>query len=180
MEEPVGPVDILKFCLFKNGYRFKGRLSRRTFWIFVCLMACITLIYQLVVALCVSGMFHRESYTAFVLTSSVFGLIYFVFATVPLLSAAVRRLNDAGRSGFFLIIPWLVTLVCDFLFYGRLGLYFIIQGPLIDIAEMAGRLTAALTLGDILIGLSYLYLIYLWCLPSAAPELTAEGDGKGA
>ena len=82
-------------------------------------------------------------------------------------------------GGVHLIIPWLVTLVCDFLFYGRLGLYFIIQGPLIDIAEMQGRLTAALTLGDILIGLSYLYLIYLWCRPSAVPEMAASGDGQG-
>ena len=71
---------------------FKGRTSRRDYWIF-------TLIHFLISFI-------------MLMTFSVFGLeylsilfvLYILFSFLPTISITVRRLHDIGKSGYFILV----------------------------------------------------------------------------
>lgn len=71
---------------FHRGLNFKGRSSRREFWSLVMV--------------------------TFILSPVTLCLIIFLMF-VPLLAAGVRRMHDAGVSGFALLVP-LLNIVCLF------------------------------------------------------------------
>lgn len=89
--------------LFRNYVNFKGRLSRAGYWWAYLGYLILSIIVSIIAV------------TADVdWLTTVFGLIFFL----PLLSAAVRRFHDTGRSGVQILILYLLDLVFVGVFTG--------------------------------------------------------------
>ena len=89
---------------FRNFLIFSGRATRREFWLFAALFAAAT----------VGGYWFdgRSGTTSAVAADMGFAqLVAFVVLLLPFLSVSVRRLHDAGRSGFWLLFLYLPYLV---------------------------------------------------------------------
>ncbi|HVB01258.1 MAG TPA: DUF805 domain-containing protein [Acidimicrobiales bacterium] len=80
--------DAITTC-FKKYASFAGRASRREYWYFF--------LFYFIVEIFTSRM-------------GVLGLLVDLGIWIPLAAAAVRRLHDAGKSGWWVIFP-LVNLV---------------------------------------------------------------------
>lgn len=78
------------FSAFKRYADFKGETSRNDFWYFILGHFIVT-----VVLFFLSG------------GSSWLVYLYWVASLVPLLAAWVRRIHDAGSSGWFILVPFL-------------------------------------------------------------------------
>jgi len=76
-------------CLI-NYIAFKGRARRSEYWFFTVFNFLFSIIFTLI------GMLNDIIYL---------GLIYNVFMLLPSLSVGVRRMHDAGKSGWFLLVP---------------------------------------------------------------------------
>lgn len=74
----------------KNYANFKGRTSRKSFWIFILINVGISILL---------GMIGQA--VDFVLLSSIYQLA----VLVPSLAIGARRMHDVGKSGWFYLIP---------------------------------------------------------------------------
>ncbi len=91
---------------FKNYATFNGRTSRGGFWYFV--------LFNMIAAWVVSLLDMAFG------TTMVFAGIYSLVVLLPGLAIAVRRLHDAGKSGWMLLVSlipiigyiWLLVLLC--------------------------------------------------------------------
>ncbi len=80
---------------------FTGRATRREYWMFVLFQIIFSLmLYALTIVGAVS-----ESQTLMIIGSVLLG-IYILATFIPSLAAAVRRLHDTGRSGWFYFIAF--------------------------------------------------------------------------
>lgn len=104
----------------KNYTNFKGRSSRRDYWMFFLMSTLFAITCAILDN--VLGITINMS-TAYGEQSGLYGYIYFlygIFAFLPNLAAVVRRLHDAGKSGWMflvILIPlagpiWLIVLLC--------------------------------------------------------------------
>ena len=105
-EEQFNMLDWFVKCL-KNYANFSGRARRKEYWFFTLVQFIILVITQII--------------DAILSTDFVFYAIAALALFIPSLSAAVRRLHDTGRSGWWLLIAlipligtilliiWLVT-----------------------------------------------------------------------
>lgn len=85
----MSPMDAVKSCL-KGSLSFSGRASRSEYWWFV-------LFYQLV----------SMGLTMVAGAASVPAISMATLLLIPAaLSAAVRRMHDHGKSGWFILIPF--------------------------------------------------------------------------
>lgn len=78
---------------------FEGRASRREFWMFLLANLLLGIVAHII--------------------SPTFGMLYSLFVFLPSLAVAVRRLHDAGRSGWWMLIgfiPFIGTIVLIILF----------------------------------------------------------------
>jgi len=75
---------------------FKGRASRKEFWMFY-LFFCI-----FVFLLCLLVGIIKEI-TGFELSFII--IIYFLFFLLPIIAIRVRRAHDSNQSGWFIIVP---------------------------------------------------------------------------
>jgi uncharacterized membrane protein YhaH (DUF805 family) len=78
---------------FSKYATFSGRATRSEYWYFV-------LFYALIYIFCAFLTFADSTLSSIFLIAIVAGFF------LPLLSCAVRRAHDAGRSGWFLLIPY--------------------------------------------------------------------------
>lgn len=88
--------------LFKNYYDFKGTLSRKKYWLFIVVSLLVALLSQILDNKLVTQpifVFHQRYY--------LFHFLFVVTFFVPLVSATVRRLRDAGFSGWWGLL-WLL------------------------------------------------------------------------
>lgn len=79
------------FKMWKNGFNFSGRSTRKDYWL-------ASLVH--LVILCVVYVLMDKS----IITSSGFILIYTVASFFPNLSLTIRRLHDIGKSGFWIFV----------------------------------------------------------------------------
>jgi uncharacterized membrane protein YhaH (DUF805 family) len=89
---------------WRRGFEFAGCSSPREFWLFTFVTTSI------VVILCVCG-YMAEIYVQLSLYMTAAAIA--LFAVVPLLAVAIRRVRDAGRSPWLLLIPALLLLVAQ-------------------------------------------------------------------
>lgn len=93
------------FNVIKKYVDFKGRASRKEYWLFY--------LTNIIIYLCLGlleGLFGINLENE----NSIFGSIYQLFIFLPSLAVGVRRMHDTDRSGWFLIIPiysFVVTLI---------------------------------------------------------------------
>lgn len=89
---------------------FKGRARRQEYWMFVLISTIISLTLTLI------DNFAGLMYASSGLLSSVYGLL----VSIPSLAVTVRRLHDAGKSGWYyllILLPiigwiWIIVLLC--------------------------------------------------------------------
>lgn len=107
----IGPVDAVK-RVFKKYATFTGRASRGEYWWFVLAYAVVVVVlYGIITAVVVasSGSASATGSTTpglgvgTSLLSSLFGVFYLA-TLVPYLAVAVRRLHDAGHSGWMILL----------------------------------------------------------------------------
>lgn len=103
--------SIWKDVVFKNYANFKGRLSRKNYWLFV-LAECLLIIGVYLVFLILAALagFDEEAGIALLLVGLIWLYVIILATLLPMLSAGSRRLQDAGYSGLFLLlqlIPYL-------------------------------------------------------------------------
>jgi len=92
----------------RRSLQFAGRASRAEYWY----LNLFTIVGSIVLFVAASATDSDVLYTVV--------LVFYVGTILPLVSASVRRLHDAGHSGFFLLL----TLVP---FGGLVVLYFVLQ-----------------------------------------------------
>lgn len=78
------------FSAFRRYADFKGRTSREEFWYFILGHFITTM-----------GLFFLSGGSTWLV------YLYWVVSLVPLLAAWVRRIHDAGSSGWFILVPFL-------------------------------------------------------------------------
>ena len=94
--EQYNPIDWFIKAL-RNYTNFSGRARRKEYWYFT-LISSIFYIVAIII-----------DYSIFGYVSFGYYLMCLVF-TIPSISAAIRRLHDTGRSGWFALI-WLIPIV---------------------------------------------------------------------
>lgn len=82
--------------LFCNYVNFRGRLSRAGYWWAYLGYFLLSIVLNIVIAV-----------TGFQWLLAIFGLVFFL----PLLSAAVRRFHDTGRSGIQILVIYFLDVV---------------------------------------------------------------------
>ncbi|MBA5727808.1 DUF805 domain-containing protein [Bombella mellum] len=119
---------------FANYCNFMGRTSRADFWLFFLLLFLTGIFFSLIVGTAliqaIMAMPHppyNTEITAYIplATSMTFylyfiSLMYIVYwvSLIPFMSACVRRLHDAGRSGWWLLLSLtIVGLLPLFIFF---------------------------------------------------------------
>ena len=75
----------------KKYAEFKGRATRKEFWLFVLFMYLASFI---------GGLVDGFAGTEFV------GSLVFMGLIIPYVAVAVRRMHDAGKSGWFMLVPF--------------------------------------------------------------------------
>lgn len=75
----------------KKYAEFKGRATRKEFWLFVLFMYLASFF---------GGLVDGFAGTEFV------GSLVFMGLIIPYVAVAVRRMHDAGRSGWFMLVPF--------------------------------------------------------------------------
>lgn len=90
---------------FKNYANFKGRASRKEYWLFYLAMALIPVVIYVLAAIGMGlGIEPEIVLSCTMIALALFSLIIFI----PALAVLCRRLHDSGRSGsyyFFSLIP---------------------------------------------------------------------------
>ena len=97
------------FKVIYHYFDFSGRSRRKEFWIFTLFNAILTLLLSLL----------DTVFETYIFTTIFF--MYYLVMFIPSLSLLLRRLNDSGKSGWFLfviLIPiigwiWLLVLLCS-------------------------------------------------------------------
>lgn len=89
--------QIMKYYIhcFKNYAKFSGRASRTEYWSFFAINTIIATIPLLLVAW---GDGRLDEL-------SIVSTIYSLVAFLPGLAVAVRRMQDVGKSGWFILVP---------------------------------------------------------------------------
>ena len=116
-------------AVLKKYATFSGRARRKEYWYFalmnfiIGICACIPIyygIFKLVFTLAAQGdNISKEAMMEFVLNNMSYStiiayIIYMLYALamfIPNLAVSVRRLHDVGKSGWFLLIPYLGMLL---------------------------------------------------------------------
>jgi uncharacterized membrane protein YhaH (DUF805 family) len=78
---------------FRNFAQFTGRARRSEYWYFY--LFAVLILFGLSF---LSGLILKESGIYLV-------VVYYLACLIPFLSLGVRRMHDAGKSGWFLLIP---------------------------------------------------------------------------
>lgn len=105
-------------CFTKNYCNFKGRASRKEYWLYYLITTCFGFAVELFGLSYLSALVnHKEILFSF--TPLLINLVT-LFLIIPGFAVAVRRLHDTGRKGWFLfllLIPivgpiWFLVLLC--------------------------------------------------------------------
>lgn len=109
----------IKTCLFKRPLSFRGNASKSEFWGFALPFALFYIGFPFLVG-CIVNILHVK-YVETILFS-IYGIVC-LGCFIPLLSCTIRRLRDAGASGwmvFIVLIPfgifiliWILTSETD-------------------------------------------------------------------
>lgn len=162
-------------CFFdgwKKTFNYKGRTTRREFWLFI--------ITNVVIVLLVAGISYYGLVYLIADHTSRGGMmmvwawyIYFplralapIILLLPVISLGIRRMHDIGRSGWWFGVAMLINLVVLPLILT--GVYWLT----VSLAVTVGVLQAVNVISLVLTCLAALYPIVLCCKPSK-PDVSA-------
>lgn len=98
------------FKAFKN-FSFKGRISRKDFWMFY--LICILIYIGIITFETICGLYIETIYN----TIYPFSLVYGLIMLLPSLSMQTKRLHDIDKSGNWLILSFFPIIGTIILFY---------------------------------------------------------------
>ncbi|MGC6431603.1 MAG: DUF805 domain-containing protein [Jejuia sp.] len=158
----------LRKAFYIDYWNFNGRSRGKEFWSVIILQALV-LGFSLILHYFYFS-FKGEFYLRFIFYLLVF--IYFMLTTVPTITVHVRRLHDAGKSGWwhpagisfmFNIVIGMVSLIVLFI-YGLIMLLFFDGNPTFDpsvidtLKEIFSYAVAVTWSLSVLTGITFLYL----------------------
>ena len=82
--------------VIKNFANFRGRASRREFWMFI----LINIIISIILSIIDSALGLKIGSGA--MQQGILGLLYSLFIFIPNLAVTIRRLHDINKSGWWL------------------------------------------------------------------------------
>ncbi|WP_380228125.1 DUF805 domain-containing protein [Jeongeupia naejangsanensis] len=85
----------------RNFANFKGRSTRREYWIFVLFNIIVSIVIMIVAGVVGSVLGYGKTF------SDMVNGIYSLGILVPGLAVGVRRLHDIGKSGWWIVVPFL-------------------------------------------------------------------------
>ena len=85
------------FAVFKKYAVFKGRASRKEFWMFALFSFIISLILNII-----TFVVTNNNHLYINLVTGIYSLI----TLVPNIAVGVRRIHDSGKNGWFVILPF--------------------------------------------------------------------------
>lgn len=88
----------------KNYANFKGRASRKEYWLFVLATAIISVVIALIK---ISGLAIPFVNAHVIASMTILDVLFQVFIFIPSLAIVVRRLHDIGKSGWFYLIAFI-------------------------------------------------------------------------
>ncbi len=100
---------------FKRYFDFKGRTSRKAYWMFVLFNVIIS--WTLIAFDNILGTEEVGHITIWGIRNGMFNNFYSLIVMIPGIAIAVRRLHDVGKKGtsmFFLLVPvigWFIVLM---------------------------------------------------------------------
>lgn len=108
-------LDYWKNTITKNYANFNGRARRSEYWYYILMNIIIMIGLQILIGI--------GAATNAPILAGILGIVYLIYALgtfIPSLAVAVRRLHDAGKSGWFLLISlipligsiWLLVILC--------------------------------------------------------------------
>jgi uncharacterized membrane protein YhaH (DUF805 family) len=113
----MGPIEAVKTCLRKY-FDFTGRARRSEYWWFMLFLLIVYLVGSFLAALLstvLSGVFGIEPTKLAIVLVMVLMLAFII----PAYSALTRRLHDTGRSGWWVVLAAVLSLIYGFC-YSRL------------------------------------------------------------
>ena len=103
-----GPVTAFKTVVLKRYADFEGRASRSEYWWFALSEVLWLLLVWVLVGFVIAGAMHDSPVGPGIATSLVILLLLLLLAglalVVPTIAVTVRRLHDAGYSGWFYLL----------------------------------------------------------------------------
>jgi uncharacterized membrane protein YhaH (DUF805 family) len=97
--------------VLKKYATFSGRARRSEYWYYTLMNVIISVLISAIFGLIIS-----------MKTASIIQNIYSIATLVPSLAAAVRRMHDIGKSGWFILIPlYNLYLLCQDSQFGENG-----------------------------------------------------------
>lgn len=86
-------IEWYKKVVFENYANFNGRARRKEYWMFVLANAIISIPLNYILPLAITP------------ELALLGTVYSLAVLIPSLAAAIRRMHDVGKSGWFILIP---------------------------------------------------------------------------
>lgn len=91
-------IEWYKKVVFENYANFKGRARRSEYWYFILMNSIISIITTII---------DKSLELKFGIN-----LLYGIAVFIPTLSVSVRRLHDIGKSGWLLLISYILITLC--------------------------------------------------------------------
>jgi uncharacterized membrane protein YhaH (DUF805 family) len=85
------PINWFMKVVTQHYFDFNGRARRAEYWWFVLVFVIIDIVLSVIDSIVHLG--------------NILSLIFYLAMLLPLLGAAVRRIHDTGRSGWFVLVP---------------------------------------------------------------------------
>lgn len=111
--------NIFKKVFLQNYANFKGRATRREYWIFTLIyylismvlmsfVLCLFFLFMGILTFSGNGMFESPFIGLFAMLG-VYGAMFLVLVPffLPSLAVSVRRLHDTGRSGWYILLSFI-------------------------------------------------------------------------
>lgn len=103
----MGFVDAIKTC-FRNYFTFAGRASRPEYWWFVLFVVLGVIVLGLIDAV-LFGAGAEPGPGNDQASGGPLGTLFQLATFIPLLAAGFRRMHDTGRPGWYILIPFLLS-----------------------------------------------------------------------
>ena len=135
----------IKTCLVEKYACFTGRARRSEFWYFS--------LFSFVASLIVTGL------AVIPIIGGIINIVFCFGIIIPSLSVTTRRLHDTGRSGWHIVISYVIAVIAIILLFSGVGLENIIDPERADYATMNMPL---LIVGLILYLIAIIYSIVIF------------------
>lgn len=117
----------VKTC-FKKYFDFTGRARRSEYWWFVFFAFIIMVVWMFLcgfgfTVIAASGSFGFEAFFSIFGVFCIVLLLPYLFLFFPMYAAMTRRLHDTGRSGWWIVAYFVLSLIYT-------GLYFYVMWPM--------------------------------------------------